>query len=800
MTAPIYRDPNQPIAARVEDLLARMTVEEKVAQLGSLWVYEVADGPQFDPARAAAKLGQGIGQITRSAGGSQNRAGEVAHLNNMIQRYLIESTRLGIPAIIHEECCAGFLARGATIFPQILGVASTWQPELVEAMARAIGGQMRAVGAHQGLSPVLDVVRDPRWGRVEETFGEDPYLATQLGTAYVRGLQGKALADDGIIATAKHFAGYGVTEGGLNWAPTHINPRELREVFLMPFEAAVREARLGSVMNGYHELDGIPCAANRALFTDLLRGEWGFGSDRPGFVVSDYSAIDMLRAFHYVAPDKAAAAVEALTAGIDIELPQTDCYGQPLLDAIAAGRISMEIIDQAVRRVLYAKFALGLFEHPYVDEGAAAVAFDTTADRVLARRVAQQSIVLLKNEGGLLPLSKQLKRIAVIGPSAHSLRLLNGDYHYPAHLEIMSYFAQLNLGEGPVVLPKPAADADPMQAEEQLYAEHFTPMVSVLRGIQAAVSPQTQVVYARGCAILGDDTSGFAEAVAAAQGADVAVVVVGEQSGLTPESTCGEFRDRAFLDLPGVQEALVKAIVATGTPTVVVLISGRPNSISWLDAHVPAIVEAWVPGEEGGNAIADVLFGDVNPGGRLAMSVPRSVGQVPVFYNHKPSGGRSMMLGDYVDLSVKPLYPFGHGLSYTTFAYENLRITPMEVAPTGQVTIAVDVTNRGARAGDEVVQLYLRDPQATVTRPVQELKGFCRLTLQPGETRTVVFTVDARQMAFYDREMRYVVEPGAIEVMVGASSADIRLRGQFTIVGATTLIDRKVFASQVAVE
>lgn len=790
----LYKDPSQPIEARVEDLLARMTLDEKVAQLGSAWVFEIAPGGAVSEEQAASRLGKGIGQITRVAGASDGDARTIAKLTNTIQKYLVERTRLGIPAIVHEECCAGFMARGATVFPQIIGLASTWQPELAEMMAAAIRRQMRAVGAHQGLAPLLDVARDPRWGRVEETFGEDPYLVSQMGVAYIRGLQGDDLKE-GVIATGKHFAAYGVPEGGMNWAPAHVGAREFREIYLVPFEAAIRRAGLASIMNGYHELDGVPAAASRELLTELLRGQWGFS----GIVVSDYTAVETLVSYHRTATDKAEAAAQALQAGIDVELPTTDCYGKALREAVATGRVKMAVVDEAVRRVIRLKFVLGLFENPYVDEERATTSFDTAEDRALARRIAQQSVVLLKNDGALLPLSKELSSIAVIGPSAHSLRNLNGDYHYPAHIEVFNLMGRIIPGQAPFPLPQPPAGADPMEAESIMYARHFTRFVSVLDGIKAKVGPRTRVLYAKGCDVTGESTEGFAEAVEAARKAEVAVVVVGEKSGLTPDCTCGEFRDRAFLGLPGVQEELVRAVLSTGTPTVVVLINGRPLSISWLAEHVPAILEAWIPGEEGGSAVADALFGDVSPGGRLPITVPRSIGQVPLFYNHKPSGGRSQVLGDYVDLKAGPLFPFGHGLSYTTFAYANLSITPETVPPTGTVTVSFEVTNTGQRAGDEVVQLYLHDIVASVTRPVKELKGFKRITLQPGETKAVSFSVDVRQMAFYDREMNYIVEPGEIEVLVGASSEDIRLRGRFIISGQTTAVNEKVFSSQVEV-
>ena len=771
---PVYKDPSRPIDERVQDLLGRMTVDEKIAQLGSHWVFELLDGVTFSEQKAAQLIGHGIGQITRIGGASNLRPDESAALANTIQRWVTENTRLGIPAMVHEECCSGYMALSATCFPQAIGVASTWNPALVEQMTEIIRTQMRAVGGHHALAPVLDVTRDPRWGRVEETFGEDPYLVAEMGAAYVRGLQGENW-QEGILATGKHFVGYGMGEGGMNWAPAHIAPRELEEVYIFPFEVAIKAAGMASIMNGYHELDGVPCGANKALMTDFLRGKLGFG----GLIVSDYHAIVMLKDYHRVACDKQDAARLALEAGIDLELPGTDCYGEPLKQAVESGAVSMDLLDETVRRVLRVKFELGLFENPYVDEGHAPQVFDTPAQRELARQIARESIVLLKNEGDLLPLDKSLGSIAVIGPNANVIRNLVGDYAYPAHIETILEQHSDN----------PSGGARPDRIR---LIENFVPIISVLDAIRAKVGDGAQVRYAPGVkTVLDTSTDGFAEAVELARQSDVAILVVGEKSGLTDDCTCGEARDRAELGLPGIQQQLVEAVHATGTPVVVVLVSGRPQAVPWIAEHVPALVHAWLPGEEGANAIADVLFGDYNPGGKLPISVPRDVGQVPVFYGHKLSGGRSHWKVDYVELSTKPLYPFGYGLSYTRFEYRNLRISAGEARADEQVTIQVDVANVGERAGDEIVQLYVRDVASSVTRPVKELKGFRRVTLAPGEEKTVTFSLAVNQLAFLDQSMRWVVEPGTIEVMIGASSDDIRLSGSFEIVGQTVDVSKR---------
>ncbi|WP_198543882.1 glycoside hydrolase family 3 N-terminal domain-containing protein [Petroclostridium xylanilyticum] len=779
----LYLDATQPVDKRVEDLLSRMNLDEKIAQLSGIWVYEVLQDMKFCDEKAKERMESGIGQITRIGGASNLEPQDSARLANEIQKYLVENTRLGIPAIVHEESCSGYMAKGATCFPQTIGVASTWEPELVKEMGSVIKTQMKAAGAHQALAPLMDVTRDARWGRVEETFGEDPYLVSQMGVSYIKGIQGESLKE-GIMATGKHFVGYGNSEGGMNWAPAHIPKRELHEVFLLPFEAAVKEAKLASIMPAYHEMDGVPCHSSKELLTEILKNHWGFD----GLVVSDYFAINMLYDYHRLKKDKALAAKTALEAGVDIELPSTDCYGQPLKEAVQSGLVEESLIDAVVRRILKKKFLLGLFENPYVDVQKVSGVFDTPAQRELAHKIAQQSMVLLKNENNLLPLKKDIKSIAVIGPNADSVRNIIGDYAYPCHIEALEEMrANSSIFNTPV----------PDKVE---LTDNFVPIISILQGIKDKVSPETQVRYAKGCDITGDNKDGFGEAVKAAKDSEIAIVVVGDKAGLTDGCTTGESRDRADLNLPGVQEELVKAIYETGTPVVVVLVNGRPLSINWIDQHVPAVLEAWLPGEEGARAVADVLFGDYNPGGKLPISFPRSVGQIPVYYYHKPSGGRSHWKGDYVEVSTKPLYPFGYGLSYTTFEYGNLEIAPRQVNIDGKVEISVDIRNAGQYKGDEVVQLYVHDVLANVTRPVKELKGFKRITLEPGESKRVSFNLSITQLGFYNEDMKFVVEPGIIEVMVGSSSEDIKLTGDFEIIGEVTDISKcKTFSTQVEV-
>jgi beta-glucosidase len=768
------------IEQRVQSLLSQMTLEEKLAQIGSLWMFDLQTDGALDWDKAADKLKHGIGQITRVAGASTLDPLNVAKTANALQKFLVEKTRLGIPAIIHEECCSGALMLGGTVYPQMLGLASSFQPELAEAMTTAIRSQLLATGARQGLAPVLDVAHDPRWGRVEETFGEDPTLVSHFGLAYVRGLQSQTLAE-GVMATAKHFVGHSLSQGGLNCAPVHVGMREIYETYLLPFQAVIREAKLAAIMNAYPELDGEVVAASRRLLTDLLRCELGFD----GLVVSDYEAINMLHNFHKIAADPGCAASLALNAGIDVELPNIVCYGEPLKVALRNGEVSLELVDLAVGRHLSKKIELDLFENPYVDEGKVLEVFETPQQRELAREIARKTMVLLKNDG-LLPLSKSIRSLAVIGPNAHEGRNQLGDYTYAAMSQLMHWKAPENSAF--------------INNDLDALARSDVRVTTVLEGIQALVSPETIVHYAHGYDALDGDDPGFEEALQAAQQADAVVLVLGDRSGLTLDCTSGETRDSSDLKLPGKQEELARTLLATGKPVAVVLITGRPYTLSALAESANAILEAWLPGEEGGSAIAEVLFGDVNPGGKLPITFPRSVGQVPIFYNAKPAGTRSHWYEDYVSEKVTPLYPFGHGLSYTDFEYCHLSIMPEQARSGEHVDIYLTVENTGRMAGEEVVQLYIHDTLACTPRPVKELKGYRRLKLEPGETRQVVFHLPVDQLAFYDLDLNLILEPGRIEVMVGSSSQDIRLRGAFEIVGAPRVeVDERVFACPVSV-
>ncbi len=779
-----YRDPTLPIDGRVADLLARMTTEEKIAQLGSVWSFELVGAGTLDLARAHKLIAPGIGQISRLAGATNFDAFEVAAVGNEIQRFLVEETRLGIPAIIHEETLHGLLARDAPSFQQSIGAAAAWDTDLVERMATTIRRRMLATGARQALSPVLDVTRDPRWGRVEETFGEDPYLAAELGCAYVRGLQGPSL-DEGVIATAKHMVGHGQAEGGLNQAPVHLGTREMLDEQLFPFEAAVRDAGAASIMPAYCDVDGVPCHAHEELLSTILRGRWGFD----GIVASDYTAIGMLSTHHRLTGSLGTAAALALRAGVDADLPNSAAYGQPLLEALADGRIGMDVLDAAVGRTLRVKFRLGLFERPMVDPPTSAAIADLSAtEAVVARELARRSMVLVENDG-ILPLAPDLHRVAVIGPHAASARDLLGDYHHLLHIETL-------------VEMRSKANAFGFPLEHAISpVDELAGRTTILDAIVDGFGGR-EVRHARGTGLRDGTDAEIEEAVAVARAADVAIVVLGERSGLTEDATTGEFRDRRELGFLGRQQELLEAVVATSTPVVLVVVSGRPLSIEWAASHCAAVLLAWVPGPAGPEAIVDVLTGASNPGGKLPISFPRHVGQVPVSYRHHPTGGRSNWKGPYVDGAATPLWPFGFGRSYTSFELSRLHLDRNELSTDGgEVEVTVEVRNIGDRVGDEVVQLYVRDEEATVARPVLELRGYRRVTLAPGDRRTVSFRLSAEQFAYVGADLRRVIEAGRILLFVGTSSAHVPLSAHVDLVGPTIeLVHRRRYLTPTEVE
>jgi len=743
---PDYKNPRLPVERRVADLVSRMTLEEKVAQLVCLWANRPQVNPQtdfatdrgdFSPARAAEVMKHGVGQIARQRERKDPREG--AKFANAVQKWLVENTRLGIPAILHDEILHGHMAKGSTSFPQPIALATTWDPEFITKIFTAGALETRARGSHQVLGPNLDLARDPRWGRTEETFGEDPYLTSRMAVAIVKALQGPgpAIDQNHVIATAKHFAAHGQPESGTNIGPVNFSERTLREYFLPSFKAAVTEAGIMSVMPSYNEIDGVPSHANKWLLQTVLRGEWGF----KGHVVSDYYAIPQMVDLHHLVSDKPSTAQLAIESGVDTELPDPDAF-PTLLQLVKNKRVSEMVVDQAVARNLRAKFLLGLFENPYVDVERAVRVTNSSEHRALAAEAARRSLTLLKNANNLLPLNlSALKSIAVIGPNA----------------------AQVHLGG---------------------YSDEPGRAVSVLQGIKDKVGDKVKVVYAEGCKITkeggdwfadraslsdpADDQKLIAEAVSVAKTADVALLVLGGNEDTNKEGWAdNHLGDRDSLELVGRQNDLVKAVLETGKPTIVLLINSGPLSINYIAENVPAILEGFYLGQETGVGVADVLFGDYSPAGKLTISFPRSVGQLPLYYNRKPTARRG-----YLFANKEPLFPFGFGLSYTTFAYSNLKVRPEKIGPGDSATVSVTVTNTGKRAGDEIVQLYIRDLVSSVTRPIMELKDFRRIPLAPGESKSIEFVITPDKLSFLDLNMKSVVEPGWFDVMVGTSSVN----------------------------
>ncbi|MDX3246765.1 glycoside hydrolase family 3 N-terminal domain-containing protein [Streptomyces sp. ME18-1-4] len=750
MTTASWRDPALPAAARVDDLLSRMTLEEKTAQLYGVWVGAATDGDGVAPHQHDMTANHdwdelitlGLGQLTRSFGTAPVDPALGVRALALAQRRIAAAGRFGIPAVAHEECLAGFTAWRATAYPVPLAWGAAFDPPLVEEMGRAIGRDLRAVGVHQGLAPVLDVVRDLRWGRVEETIGEDPYLVGTVGTAYVRGLESA-----GIVATLKHFAGYASSAGARNQAPVRAGTREFADVTLPPFEMALREGGARSVMAAYTERDGVPSSADPELLTRLLRQEWGF----TGTVVADYFGIGFLQTLHRVAGTPAETALLALTAGVDVELPTVKYYGEALVAAVRAGEVPEDLVDRAARRVLLQKCELGLLDadwRPEPEESAGPVDLDPASNRVLARRLAEESVVLLDNPDALLPLSPDT-RIAVVGPRAADALAMLGCYSFPSHVLTQHPEAELGI-EIPTLL-------------ESLRTE----------------LPDAKVTFTEGCGVSDPDPSGFTEAIARASEADVCVAVLGDRAGLFGRGTSGEGCDVADLNLPGVQSQLLDALVATGVPVVLVLLTGRPYALGRWDGRLGAVVQAFFPGEEGGPAVAGVLSGRVNPSGRLPVSVPRVPGGQPWTYLQPPLG----LAGEVSSLDPTPLYPFGHGRSYTAFAWEDFSGPDAEIPTDGSYDVSVTVRNTGERAGAEVVQLYLHDPVASVTRPDVRLIGYRRLELAAGESARVAFRFHADLSAFTDRAGKRVVEPGALELRLGASSAEVREVARLRLTG-----------------
>lgn len=756
--APVYRDPAAPVDARVRDLLSRMTPEEKVAQMIALWATkaEVMDGLEFDPRQASRSYPNGIGQISRAsdkrggpgvsaaAGGtaaSWRTPGETVAFVNAVQDWALEETRLGIPVLFHEECLHGYMATEATVFPQAIALAGSWDPQLVRDVNAVIAREVRARGVHLVLSPVVDIVRDPRWGRIEETFGEDPLLAAEMGVAAVEGLQGDdrsgRLPPDRVYATLKHLTGHGQPEAGNNIAPAQVSERELRQNFLPPFRAVVERTGIRSVMPSYNEIDGVPSHASRWLLDDVLRGEWGFD----GVIVSDYNGIPELASIHHVAENAGEAARLALRAGVDCDLPDGEAY-RSLMQELREGRADVEAVDRAVARILELKFRAGLFENPYGDLQRTQEITGNDEARTLALAAARKTLCLLSNDGTLPLDADRLTAVAVVGPNAAVARL-GGYSGIPSH------------------------------------------SVSLLEGVRSYLEPKVRVAHAQGVFItrsedraaddvrLGDPWENrrlIEEAVEVCRDADVILLAIGDTEQTSREGFAAyHLGDRAELGLLAQQEELFDALQALEKPVVVCAINGRPPSWPGVVEQANAVLECWYPGQEGGTAIAEALFGQVNPGAKLPLTVVRDVGHVPYFYNHKPSARRG-----YLFDNGAPLFPFGHGLSYTTFEVSAPRLSASRV-PAGQaVEVRVDVENTGPRSGDEVVQLYLRDEAASVTQPVKSLCAFQRVALEPGERRTLQFRLDASAFRIWNDRMEEVIEPGRFTIMTGPNSVDLK--------------------------
>ncbi len=746
---PPYLDPAQAIETRVEDLLRRMTLQEKIGQLNmpvadrfagetagrdEAMAVAVAATRVFAEGTFAKGVGPGGGLFTLARLSPEPR--KQAELANDLQRIAREKTRLKIPLLFTEEGTHGLIAPGATIFPEGPTLGSTWNMELIRQVYTATAKETRAVGSHQMCTLVVELTRDPRLGRNMEGYTEDPFLGAEIARAVVTGAQGAEISSPGkAVAVLSHYPGQGESLGGRERSQMEISERTLRETYLRPWVAGIKEAGALAVMAMHPSYNGVPTHASKYLLTDVLRDELGFD----GLVLSEGRGIETIFREKVVATRKEAGAL-AIQAGVDVSISSDSEYRDLMVENVNEGIVPIAAIDRAVKRILQQKFRLGLFEEPYVNIERVEKTVRTTEHQQLALRAAREGIVLLKNDRKLLPLDRTIQSIAVIGPNAdHALNLLGDYFHKPVSQEI----------------------------------------VTILAGIKKKIGARARVNYVQGCNVLGTGLDELSEAQNAARNADVAIVVVGENERYAADGqgTDGEGNDVHHLDLTGMQEALVKAVFETGTPTVVVLVNGRPLSIRWAAENIPAIVEAWIPGEKGGDAVADVLFGDYDPSGRLSVTFPRHVGQVPVHYNYKPR----RVFRDYVELPATPLFDFGHGLSYTTFAYGNLNITPKEVGVTGEVTISVEVKNTGDRKGAEVVQLYINDVISTVVTPVIELKGFEKIELDPGESRTVKFRVTSDQLSLLDSRLTPVVEPGDFEVMVGASSKDIRSRGSFSV-------------------
>ncbi len=815
----IYKDPTKSVEERVEDLLSRMTLEEKTAQLcGNLAAAFIEDGV-LSKEKLRKEFPDGHGRITQYSLVGLVDPEQIAEISNTLQDYFVNETRLGIPVALQTENLCGYPGAGGTLFPAQINVGSTWEPELAREMSSVIGQESRAVGITSAMSPVIDVSRDPRWGRTYETYGEDHYLISQMGINYVGGMQ-----EQGVSCIAKHFLGYAETQAGMNTATTRLNDRELYEVFATPFEAAANEAGLDAMMANYAEIDGLPIIDNKKISRTLLRDTMKF----EGMLTSDGAAVLKSYDYFHVAKTYEEAGLLAKKGGCDTEIPVGAAF-KHLPEYVRSGELDEELIDESVRRVLAIKFKRGLFENPYCEIDALKEKLRNEKKEALSKKIAEESMILLKNDG-VLPIAKG-KKVAVIGPHADSLRYPVSGYTYPAYIEMLDAQRKgsKDVSFNGIIDEQAKADAEAgadgekkapkgpfesmfdMMGEEQL--AKLSDMNSVLRNYHArtlkeVLSDRYETVYAEGCKIIDPSKEGFADAVKAAEESDVVVMALGGNCGWV-NVTGGEGKDRSKLDLPGVQEQLLETVAAVGKPVVIVLYGPGIFSVNWAKEHVGGIIQAWMPGPFAADVVTDVIDGTKNPGGKLTVTVPTSAGQIPIFYNHKNGSGynsgadpASAMIfsGGYTDDPGLPLFPFGYGLSYTTFDIKDFEFESKEVPTDGQVVVSCKVSNTGDRAGDEIVQLYYSYSGAHVVRPNKQLAGFKRISLEAGETKKVTFTVDCAQLGFYNEDMEFVVEPGTWKFMAGDSSANLPLVEDIELTGKTVnVMGRRSYTSRVTV-
>ena len=811
-----YNDPSENIEDRLGSLLTNMTIEEKTAQLSCIMPSMLIGRSFPDPILMEKYLTNGLGRMTQFSATFWDKPADIAKTANTIQAWVMEHTRLAIPVLFQNEALNGLLAIDATIFPSPINMASTWHPELIEEAATIIREEMRALGLHKALSPVLDLAQDPRWGRMNETYGEDPYLCSEMGNAYIRGLQTKDIRN-GVAACAKHFLGYSRTQGGLNIAEINLSDRDIYEYFAFPFESAIHTSDPKSIMVTYSSLGGIPVSIHQNILRDLLRNRMGF----TGNLLCDGGSIEMCVTHQHVCETMQEAGLKAIQAGLEADTPVTEAYTY-LPDLVKNGLLKMEIVDEAVRHVLKLKLEMGLFENRFVDEGKVADVFTAKkpVHQAIAQKISEESITLLKNNGQTLPILPACKKLALVGPHMDSIMAFFGAYTMPASIEMyQQIFKSSKLGQDPQATMGGIAQAEQKRLSdheekdesygfntfyaslfdrmenyniESIIREHYSSS-TLFEAIREHAPAGMELSYTQGCSITEDSTDGFDIAIKNAREADMVIAALGDKSGWV-SGTAGEGHDRSSLQLPGVQEELLKALYSTGKPLVLILFNARPYAFCWAADNVDAILDVWFPGHQGAQAIARILFGECNPSGKLPVTFPRSVGQVPIYYNHRIGSGywslldekiqlRSEPFGGYVNEPATPLYHFGFGLSYTQFEYSDLHISPNEPEIDGRVDISFTLQNVGERSGAETAQLYIFDREAEVTRPVKKLLGFKKVLLNPKESCHITFTVDITQLAFLDAQEILVVEPGNMDVMIGASSEDIRLKGSFKIQG-----------------